>query len=87
MSNLFPSKKNAYDLRNQKYWESYNVKTVGYGTETILFRGKKTWKLLPESIKNSNSLEEFKIKVKKWFPKGCTCRLCKTYINNVGFID
>ena len=87
MLNLFPSIENAYNFRNQRCWESHYVRTVGYGTETLLFRGKKTWQLLPESIKKIKSLAEFKIKVKNWLPEGCTCRLCKTYINNVGFID
>ena len=86
MLNLFPSIENVYNFRNEKCWESYNVRTVGYGTETLLFRGKKTWQLLPDSIKKTYSLAEFKIKIKKWLPTGCTCRLCKTYISNVGFI-
>ena len=83
---LFPNYENIYDLRNEKCWESSNVRTVGIGTETLLYRGQKTWFLLPDSIKNSNSLTEFKNKIKNWLPIGCTCRLCKTYIHNLGFI-
>ena len=83
---LFPRYDNLYNLRNNRCWKTSNVRTVGFGTETLLFRGQKTLQLLPESIKNSNSLHEFKTKVKSWNPKGCTCRLCKTYINNLGFI-
>ena len=75
-----------YDLRNEKCWETSNVRTVGFGTETLLFRGQKTWLLLPDSIKNSNSLPEFKYKIKNWDPIGCTCRLCKEYVFNLGFI-
>ena len=40
-----------------------------------------------KDIKNANSLQEFKLKIKKWKPEGCTCRLCRTYISNLGFIN
>ena len=83
---LFPTYENIHNLRNQRCWQTYNVKTVGYGTETLSYRGQKTWLLLPESIKNSTSLPEFKNKIKTWIPNDCTCRLCKTYIHNLGFI-
>ena len=83
---LFPNYENIHNLRNEKSWESTNIRTVGFGTETFLYRGQLTWHLLPDSIKNSNSLNEFKNKIKNWLPIGCTCRLCKTYIHNLGFI-
>ena len=41
---------------------------------------------IPNSIKESASLIEFKAKIKKWKPNGCTCRLCKTFIHHLGFI-
>ena len=79
MQELFPTNENKYNLRNERPWQTFNVRTVGFGTETLLFRGRKTWQLLPEQIRNSNSLPEFKNKIKSWIPVGCTCRLCKTY--------
>ena len=83
---LFPNYENIHNLRNEKSWETTNIRTVGFGTETFLYRGQLTWHLLPDSIKNSNSLNEFKNKIKNWLPIGCTCRLCKTYVHNLGFI-
>ena len=50
---LFPTYENKYNLRNQRCWKTYNVRTVGFGTETISYRGQKTWQLLPDSIKDS----------------------------------
>ena len=47
---LFPNYENIHDLRSEKCWESSNVRNVGFGTETLLFRGQKTWLLLPDSI-------------------------------------
>ena len=87
MQELFIKKENTYDLRNKKCWESHNVRTVRYGTKTIRYRGPKTWDLVPFKIRESKSLREFKQKIKKWKPEWCTCRLCKSYIYNLGFIE
>ena len=86
MQELFPEYDNIHNLRSERFWETFNVRTVGFGTETLLFRGKKTWLLLPDEIRNSNTLSEFKAKIKNWTPTDCTCRLCKTFIHNLGFI-
>ena len=85
-ANIFTSSLSSYDLRNKRYWQPRNVRTVNYGTETISFRGPKTWDIVPVDIKNSKTLLEFKSKIKKWKPSDCTCRLCKIYINNLGFM-
>ena len=83
---LFKKHENEYNLRNQGFWELPKVRTTYYGIETIRYRGPKTWNLLPVEIKNSKSLGEIKNKIKKWKPKGCTCRLCKNYVFNLGFL-
>ena len=87
MQELFTAQANVHDLRNKRCWEIPNVRTVHHGTETIRYRGPKTWELVPPEIKDSNSLREFKVKIKAWKPEGCTCRLCKTFIHNLGFIN
>ena len=87
MQELFTQNLNMHDLRNKRCWETHNVRTVIYGTETIRYRGPKTWDLVPTKIKECKSLREFKDKIKQWKPEGCTCRLCKSYIHNIGFID
>ena len=84
---LFRKHDNACGLRNKGCWVLPNVKTVNYGLETIRYRGPKTWDLLPGEIKESKSLVEFKTKIKKWKPQGCTCRLCREYIFNLGYLN
>jgi len=86
LQELFPKYDNIFNLRNQRCWQSFNIRTVGYGIDTLAYRGEKTWQLLPDFMRNSNTLSEFIFKIKKWNPHGCTCRLCKTYIHNVGYI-
>ena len=86
MSDIFSESTNPHNLRSKATLKTSNVKSVHNGTETVSFRGPEIWSLLPEGIKASSTLAEFKIKIKKWRPEGCTCRLCKTYIPQLGFI-
>ena len=86
MQEIFSEQVNVHDLRNKRCWKIPKVSTVGYGTENIRYRGPITWELLPAEIKEAKSLIEFKTKIKRWEPYGYTCRLCKIYIFNLGFI-
>ena len=47
----------------------------------------KIWELTPENIKSSESVDIFKNKIKKWVSEICPCRLCKTYVNQVGYVN
>ena len=87
LKNMIPISSQPYNLRIVPEFNTSHVHTVLHGTETISFRGPKTWTLVPEDIKNSKSLLEFKTKIKHWKPSGCACRLCKIYIPRLGFLD
>ena len=86
MKSIFPTRSIPINLRNKNPFMATNISSVFNGTETISFRGPKIWSLISEEIKNSKTLIEFKAKIKKWEPKGCTCRLCRTYVENIGFL-
>ena len=83
---LFSEHDNTYNLRNGRCWETKYIRTSTYGRETFSYMGPKTWELVPPKIKISLSLKIFKLKIKHWKPVGCTCRLCKIFIPNLGFI-
>ena len=87
VNDIFKDSISHYDLRHKRVWDTCKVKTVYYGTETIRYRGPITWNILPQDIKDSQTLNIFKNKIKSWSPNGCTCRLCKTFIPELGFID
>ena len=61
------------------------ISSVYRGEETVRYRGPVTWGLVPEEIRASESLPIFQDKIKKWKPVGCTRRLCKTYVKDLGF--
>ena len=76
MNSIFPFSDNPYNLRNHNDFKIENIKTTYYGSETIAFQGPRIWRLVPEIIKTSNSLNEFKTKIRNWQPDGCSCRIC-----------
>ena len=86
MKLIFPDRAIPYNLRNGNPFQSTNPRSVFNGTETISYRGPITWSMVPNEIKCSKSLAEFKAKIKTWEPKDCTCRLCKIYVKDIGFI-
>ena len=78
---------NNFNLRKNRGFKSGNPKTVYYGTETIcVLEPPKLRIILPDEYKNSVSLKQFKPKIRNWLLLNCPCRLCKTCIQNVGFI-
>ena len=86
MKNVFHLNTNIpYNFRSRCEFYCRNPKMVKYGTEAISYLAPKLWSLVPEAIKSSNSLDAFKSKTRQWKPD-CPCRLCKTYLQRIGFI-
>ena len=77
LKNIFHVKSNPYKLRSGTTLTTRNAKTTKYGIETLSFRGPKLWAIVPESIKNSNSLSE----------TDCDCKLCCNYVPNLGYVN
>ena len=76
----------TFNLRSQNPLKRIIPKTVWYGTESLSYLAPKIWDIVPDDIKDSNSLPTFKSKIKQWIPSSCPCRLCKTYLPQIGFI-
>ena len=87
MKDVFELKEPSYSLRSKgNYFVRGNVKTTHYGIQSIKYLAPKIWDLVPDQIKHCGSLTKFKHFIKSWSPSDCPCRLCKTYIAQVGFI-
>ena len=86
MYDIFQTKGIRYNLRSQTDFGGYCVNTNRFGLNSLKFFAAKVWNIVPLEIKNSDSGEVFKSKIRKWKPN-CSCYLCKTYINNIGFIE
>ena len=72
-------------LRDKNELYSRNLKTVTYGTESVSFMAPKIWSIVPQELKNSQSICSFIKGIRKWKPN-CPCRLCKSYLQHVGFL-
>ena len=85
MNNIFKINQTVpYDLRKQNVLQSRNqFCKIWY--RAISYIAPKIWLLVPETIKNSDSIKSLKQKIRKWKPD-CPCRLCKVYLQHVGFI-
>ena len=77
----------VYELRSGVHLPSRNSCTVFFGTESKMNLGVRLWNMVPENIKSSESLNVFKSKIKYWTPNHCSCRICKSYIGQAGFIN
>ena len=86
LNEMFLPRHCNYDPRGNNFLERRRAKLVRYGIESLSFLAPKIWKILPSEIKDSDTLQIFKAKIKKWVPAECPCRLCKIYLPQVGFI-
>jgi len=87
ISDLFEQRpEQHYNLRNNTQFTLPAIRTVYHGSESISFLGPKIWNMLPDNLQNASSLEVFKTSIKRWKPENCPCRLCRIYVQNIGFI-
>ena len=88
MNEVFNFQENeSYNLRSGIHLASRNMHTAHFGTDTISSLGPKLWKLIPDKIKQASTLSAFKAKIKSWTINNCPCRLCKTFVKDLGFVE
>ena len=61
-----PRNQPNYNLRHITCFKMPLVNSVYNGTESIVFLGPKIWELIPEEVKQKESLNAFKDAIKKW---------------------
>ena len=86
MNDMFHFVERPYNLRSDYTLEGKRDHTVYHGSESLSSLAPKLWDLLPNSIKNSASLKEFKTKINTWAFERCPCIICKKYVGRIGFI-
>ena len=87
MKEIFVFQENeTYNLRSGNHLARKNIRTTQYGIESISNLGAKLCNLLPGEIIYSSSLTVFINKIRKWTLEKYPCKVCQTYIKNVGYI-
>ena len=59
MKDIFPIKRNPYNLRQNSQFSRPRIKTVYHGTESISNLGPKIWDLVPNNLKEISELDKF----------------------------
>ena len=74
----FHEKKHVtYNLRIQYLCKLPTIKTLGFGLESLSFRGSFLWNTLDDSIKQKSTLSAFKKRIRDWAGDKCTCKICR----------
>ena len=68
-----------YNLRKGPFLGLPKVDSFYYGTNAVHFRGSLIWNNLPAVVKSSDSLFEFKNKIKNIEDIDCGCLVCRIY--------
>ena len=86
MQEIFYQNESHYNLRNNDEFVQPRVRSVGNGTESVRFKGPQLWQMLPQTIRNSESLAQFKANIKHWKGENCPCKVCRTFIPNLDLL-
>ena len=77
----------AHALRNELKLKSREIHSVRNDIEPASFVGARFWNSLPSDLKQCKYLELFKSKIKNWITENCPCKLCKTYLQRIGYMQ
>ena len=87
MWSFFQPKKLSYNLRKGSILNLPRTQSTYFGTNAIHFRGSLIWNNLPAKVKSSNSVFEFKTKIKNLGNIDCasnvierSCDICKDFL-------
>ena len=83
---IFFSRDHEIYLRSHQDLKVPSINSVLQGKNSLRYFGPVIWNSIPIDIRKSENLYIFKSKIKTWNPESCTCRLCKEYLDGVGYI-
>ena len=87
MNEIFELRNVSYNLRSQTDFDSGLARTNSFGIDSLKYMAAKVWDMVPNDIKNVDSLHIFKSKIRKWEPLNCHCKLCLNYVPELGYIN
>ena len=87
MNEIFIDRKYSRpDLRTQTEFVIPPINTVYKGENSLRYLGPLIWKIVSDKLKKILYLKRFKTEIKKWVPSKCPCRLCKNYVQGLGYV-
>ena len=73
MNEVFDIIESTYPLRSELRFKPQNIYTVRYRTEAAAFADSRIWSYMTSELKVS--LNVFRLKIKNFKPKNCTCSI------------
>ena len=84
---IFQLNEKVHNTRSNSDFLRPKVATVSWGDLSLRSFGPIVWnKMVPDELKKMTSFPAFKDKIKLWVPKDCPCKLCKTYVQGLGYV-
>ena len=74
-------------MRSQPNFQIPRISTILKGIESVRYFGPAVWNNIPTEIRSIKIFDTFKTEIKIWEPTNFLCRLCKTYVKDLGFIS
>ena len=76
----------SYNLRSGVTVTRMNLRTNKFVFQTIITIGAVLRRNLINNIKNSDSLNISKHKIKQWTLDNCSCKICRNFMKDLGYI-
>ncbi len=76
MNKMLQVKDITYDLRDSNILCQPKFNKIMYGEKTFSYYGTHIWNSIPNNIKESTSLDNFKTMLKVWEGPKCQCSMC-----------
>ena len=83
---FLPNHENTSSLRHLRQFKTPSISTVYHDTESVSFLGPKVSEILPDSFKKTNDTDTFKKTIKTWKLSNIPSKLCRIYVENIGFL-
>ena len=88
MSDIFSLSENtSYNLRSGVTVNRQNTTTNKFRFETVSTIGAILRNDLPAELKNADTLNVLKSKIKLKSPNYCACKICKKFMKNLGYYN
>ena len=84
---MFERRNTTYSPRKFQEFETERKRTAYFDLETLSYRSPQSCSLMPEHVRQINSLDQYKRSVRQWVSNTCPCRLCKVFLQNVEFLQ
>ena len=87
LNEFFVRNYHNYNLRYKSELKVSSIDTVFKGQNSVSYFRSIIWNSIPVELREINPFQVFKSEMKPWRPTNCPCRLCKKYIENLGFVN